>query len=115
MNALDTVSSSPSQRIAVVLEDGAELLLTLVYRAATQRWSIDVDYSGLAVQGINLCTHPNILREWRRIIPFGIGCVTADGSDPVYQDDFENGRATLVLLTAAEVAQIEATFLGAGT
>ncbi len=48
-----------------------------------------------------------MLRQFRNIIPFGLACVIADGFEPVYQDDFTSGRASLYLLNEADVAEVE--------
>ena len=49
-----------------------------------------------------------MLRQYRNIIPFGIACLTASGLDPYTVDDFQNQASNLYLLTAEDVAGIEA-------
>lgn len=115
MNRIDTITGDANQVTKLVLDDGTVAQLTLNYRGAIQRWSFDVVHPLLTVRGLNLCVQPNLLRSWREIIPFGIGCTTTDGADPVYVDDFTSGRATLHLLDAADVKTVEATIFGAGT
>lgn len=114
MNQIDNLSNEASQETRVTLDDGTVVDILLTYRPAIQRWSLNVTRGTFVVDGINLCVFPNIVREWRHIIPFGIACLTTDGADPVSLDDFSNGRATLFVLDAAEVASAEATILGAG-
>lgn len=114
MNSIDNITDDANQLITVVLDDGTNVLLNLVYRPAVQRWTVDVAHGTFIVNGINITVNPNFMREWRNVIPFGLGCTTTDGGDPVYLEDFVNGRATLHILTAADVAAIESTYLGAG-
>jgi len=114
MNSIDNITADSNQITNVVLDDGTIVSINLIYRPATQRWTIDVAYGSFIANGINVCIHPNFMREWRNVIPFGIGCTTTDGIDPVYLEDFANGRATLHILNHDEVQQIEATYLGAG-
>ena len=114
MNSIDNLSSAANQTTLVVLDDGTTVTLTLTYRAATQRWTLDVLRGTFQAFGINVSAHPNLLREWRNVVPFGLACSTTDGGDPVYLEDFSNGRATLLILTQDDVAAIEATYLGAG-
>lgn len=114
MNSIDNLSNIANQETQVILEDGSIVQLNLIYLPAAERWTINVSRDDFAVNGIMISDHPNFMREWRRIIPFGLSCTTIDGTDPVFIDDFSTGRAVLYILTAADVALIEQTYLGAG-
>lgn len=114
MNSIDNLTSDANQITKVVLDDGSTVIINLVFQAAVQRWTMDVLRQDFQANGIGVCIHPNFMREWRNIIPFGIGCTTIDGADPVFVDDFSSGRATLHILTEADVEFMEATYFGAG-
>lgn len=108
MNQIDTISDEANQLIQVVLDTGETVQLTLVFRPAVQRWSIDVLGPTIQIDGLNVCTFPNLLRSWRQVINFGLACVSIDGSDPFQIDDFSMGRCQLFMLGAADVAAVEA-------
>jgi len=114
MRSVDNLTSNANQLINFVLDDNTTVVLNLIYFAATQRWMVNVLRGTFVVNGISVCNYPNILREWRNLIPFGLACQTVDGGDPVNIDDFTNGRAVLYVLSAADVALFEQTVFGAG-
>ncbi len=89
-------------------------MLTLTYRPTVQRWVVNISDGTFEVDGINLCVSPNIMRPWKNVVPFGIMCLSIDGLDPFFIDDFSSGRVTMYLLSAADVAAFEASFFGSG-
>ena len=115
MNQIDNLSNDANQLVTLVLDDGSTVSMSLQYMPTIQRWAVGFTYGDFSAQGMNLCIHPNLLRSWRHIIPFGIACNTIDGADPLYIDDFASGRAALYLLTQAEVAEFETDIIGVPT
>lgn len=114
MNLIDNLTDEPTQTTTLDLGDGTFAVLTLTYRPTVQRWSLTIADGTFEVDGINLCLSPNILRPWKNVIDFGIMCISTDGLDPFFIDDFSTGRVTMYLLTAADVASFEASFFGSG-
>lgn len=122
MIRVDNLSQDASQISTVLLGDKSTVQIELVYRAATQRWSMNVSRGGFAAYGINLCVHPNILREWRNTIPFGLVVASTDGADPIAINDFvsQDGvtapRINLYLLDATgtntDVQDVETALFG---
>ena len=108
MNQIDTISNDANQLIRFVLDDGTTVSMSLVYRPAIQRWTVDVVRNDFEADGINVSAHPNFMRPWVNVVPFGIACTSTDGGDPVYIDDFVNGRCALYVLDQADVAAVEA-------
>ncbi len=108
MNLIDTLSDDGTQLVRVLLDDGSTVQLTLVYRAATQRWSVDVLWGSFAANGLGVEVSPNFMRQWRDLVPFGLACLSTDGGDPVYVDDFTTGRCQLYVLDSDDVAAVEA-------
>lgn len=113
MNLVDNLSDDASQLTRLALPDGSLVVLALVYQPATQRWTVSVTRNDFTVNNMNLCVHPNLLREWREVIPFGLAITSTDGGDPVLIDDFISGRIQLYVLTAADVIEIENNVFGA--
>lgn len=122
MFALDNLTANGNQTTAAVLADGTTVVLKFIYRAAIQRWTIDVAYQSFVARGVGLATHPNLLRLWRNVIPFGLQVATADGTDPFLANDLDNGsgppRVVVSILDSTagntDVADAEAQNFSAG-
>ena len=112
MKQIATLSSDADQLVYMILDDGTTLSLEFVYRPAIQRWSLSLVHSKLTLNGYNLCLGPNILRQWKKLVPFGLAVTSTDGEDPVDVSDFESGRISVFLLSEDETAQVESEILG---
>lgn len=115
MVLIDNLSDAADQQTALQLSDGSTAILELIYRGSTKRWTYSFTHSAFpngADNGQMLCVHPNILRNFKHLIPFGLSVVSTDGGDPVSIEDFASGRIKLYLLDAADVAFVESTFYG---
>ncbi len=112
MTRIDNITDQASQRTQPVLADGSVLTIDLLYNGATQHWSMTIQHTLLATASLNVCAFPNILREWRNLIAFGIACITTTGQDPTSVDDFINGVASLYLLDEADVLAAEDQIFG---
>lgn len=112
-NQIDNLTNFADQVTLVQLPDATTVSLELIFNGTTERWTMNVIYGDLTIDGINLCCLPNVLRQWRNIIPFGLACVTDNQTDPFDINDFSSGRVALFILTAADVAEIESTVYGA--
>jgi hypothetical protein len=115
MVLIDNLNDSANQSTALQMPDGSAGTLNLVYRGSIQRWTFDFIHAAFpngAIRGQMLCVHPNILRNFKNIIPFGLTIVSANGNDPVSVEDFATGNISIYLLSAADVAAVENTFYG---
>jgi len=110
---ITTISTDADQLIYMTLDDGSVLSMEFIYRPAIQRWSLNISHPKLTLNGFVLCVGPNILRQWRKLIPFGLAVTSSDGQDPVDINDFEFGRISLFLLSASEIDQTEKEILKA--
>jgi hypothetical protein len=112
LTVVDNITDQSNQITRIVLSDGSTADVTLQFQGATERWTMNVSRGTFVANGINVCNSPNLLRDFRRIIPFGIACVTATGQDPTNVEDFVNGNAVLVSLDEADVVAVEDTVYG---
>lgn len=115
MQIIGSISESSNQLIKPRLEDGSIINLELKYFPAIQRWIINVTHETFTVNGINLCSSFNILRQWKNVIPFGIACLTIDTADPIFIDDFISGRASIFILNEEEIQLFEDYVYGTET
>lgn len=113
MFLVNRITSEPKQKQTLVFPDGTNMTLTMEYRSQQQGWFItSLIYGAFEIHGIRLCTSPNLLRQYKNQIPFGVACQVAGSFEPSLLDDFSQGRASLYILTTAEVAQYEAYLSG---
>lgn len=109
---INNLTTQAVQTTIALLSDGSSVTLTFRYRPAIQRWTVDVERDTFIAKGIGLATNPNLLRLWRKVIPFGLAVATADGTDPFMADDLESGRVTVTMLdntgTLTDVEAVEA-------
>lgn len=116
MNQIDNLTDAADQVVNLQMPDGSVGTLELLYMGSTQRWVFNFTHSQFpngALNGQMLCVHPNILRNFKNLLPFGMTCLSTDGTDPVGIEDFVNGRCSLYILDEAEVQQVEHTVFGA--
>lgn len=114
MKLISNLSDEANQLTKVVLADGSVATFQFVYNAAVERWAFSVSHPDIECNGMVLCAGANVLRMFRNIIPFGLGCYSTDGADPFYIEDFASGRITLYVLDAPEVEFFETAVYGAG-
>lgn len=113
MKKIQNLSSESRQQLSINLDDGSSVTFVFRYAAFTQAWMLSVVYKGQTfVKSLRMTVHPNYLRSWRRVIPFGLSVSAQDGVDPVQQDDFESGRVEMNLLSQDEVAYVESSIIG---
>lgn len=111
MKEITQISSEAKQKLTFVLADNTSFVISLEYRRNVSGWYFDIIYTNFALFGQRLCNHPNILRQFQNILPFGLFCYLEDGTEPLFIDDFSTGRAQLFVLDQSEVELIEATLV----
>jgi hypothetical protein len=73
---------------------------------------MDVDYENFSAKGLGVCLHPNLLRDFRRVLPFGVFVRSLDGVDPILLNDFLSGRVELYVLNLDDMEFVESTIVG---
>lgn len=112
MQQITNLANEADQIAKVVLSDGSTATFEFVYRPAIQRWAYSVTHPDITLSGSILCAGPNVLRDFRNLIDFGLGCYTTDGADPFYIEDFASGRVVLYVLDSSEVQFFETAIFG---
>ena len=57
------------------------------------------------LNGLRITNSPNMLNQWKNILPFGLACFSTANREPSLQQDFASGNSVLYVLTQAEVTQ----------
>lgn len=110
MFILNNLTDNALQQLVLTGIPGVQVNMQLRFMPRVQRWFADFTYLDTVINGVALAASPNILRQWKNNIPFGIGCVRSDGLDPYTITDFSSGASSIYLLDSDEVAEVEAQF-----
>lgn len=105
---INKITADPQQQITLTGIPAITIALTLRFMPRIRQWIMGVQTGTQNIQGIAVTTSPNMLRQFRHVLPFGIACLTASGLDPFTINDFSNQASNLYLLNAADVALLEA-------
>ncbi len=108
MNLISGLTDNPTQTATLVLADGSRASLNLYFRPNQVGWFYDLALGTFAVNGRRLVSSPNLLRQFRELIPFGIAVAGVANADPLRQEDLVDGTVSLYLLDGADVADVEA-------
>lgn len=113
MRLLNQVTANPSQMQRVILSDGSTFTITIVFKPMQLGWFIsDLTYGDFNLKGVRIVTSPNILYQYKNVLPFGIACYTSENREPQLQQDFSSGNSKLYLLDEDDVAEIAELFSG---
>lgn len=107
MQQIDTISSSPNQRMSLVLDNNETVDFRLYYSAMQQAWFYDFTYKERTVNCSKVVQTPNSLRQFRRILPFGIAFLSDSDAEPFQIDDFSSSRVKMYVLNSADVKLVE--------
>lgn len=107
MQEITTLTNSPNQLHRLVLENNETADFTLRFCPRVISWYYDIQYNSTTINGVKVVLTPNSLRQFRRVLPFGIAFYSDSQVEPFSIDDFANGRIKMGILTADEVKQIE--------
>lgn len=112
MQTITELTNQPRQTYNFETEDNYLFDFSLEYIESQQGWFYNLTYGDLEIKGSRLCCSPNILRQYDRLLPFGIAVLSTDLLDPFFLDDFTTGRITLNLITKTEVEEVNDELFG---
>lgn len=107
MQEITSITSSPKQKMTLILENNETVDFKLYYLGRQESWFYDFTYNNLTVNCSRVTLTPNALRQFKHIIPFGIGFSSDDFVEPFSIDDFVSGRVKMHVLNSDEVKQVE--------
>lgn len=107
MQEITSITSSPKQKMTLILENNETVDLKLYYLGRQESWFYDFTYNNLTVNCSRVTLSPNALRQFKHLIPFGISFSADDSVEPFSIDDFASGRVKMYVLNGDEVKQVE--------
>lgn len=104
MYLIQGITSNALQKQTLILQDGSSLALTIYFRPMQLGWFIDeLVYKDFTLHGVRITNSPDILYQFKNILPFGLACYSSGNREPSQQQDFSSGASKLYILTQAEV------------
>jgi len=107
MLIVNCITNDPMQQFVLDGIPGIQISVLLRFLPRIQIWNMDITSGSFTAQGIPLVASPNLLRQWRNIIPFGMACANIYKLDPYQLNDFVSGNSTLYLLDSTDVQNVE--------
>lgn len=103
------INDSPKQEFKVNLETGEIVTFYFQYIAIHTSWYLVSFTYNNVIKYINkrIALSFNLLSQFYNTLPFGISCVSNDGIEPIYLDDFVTERVELYVITNAEKQTLE--------
>jgi hypothetical protein len=115
---ITNITDQPNQNLPIPLPDGSTVTMSLVYMPQQLGWFYNLSWDGQTppwqLNGCRIVVSPNILREHRNEINFGLSVVSSDNTEIMGQEDWTNGKATMLLIDETEVVSIEEVFFPGG-
>ena len=107
MRQITDITSDAKQKYDIILDDNSVVELTLEYIDSKQGWIFSVTRNDFTVNQRNLVVSPNVLRQFRNYIPFGLAVFSTDKLEPAFIDDFTNDRISLYILNESDLDYLE--------
>ena len=107
MKLVSGITNQPKQQMTLVLDEGSSVFITLNYYPQQIGWFMDVRWQTWVVLGLRVTTSPNILRQWKNVIPFGLAVSGKNEVEPLNPDDFVDGTISVYVLQGEDLTSIE--------
>lgn len=111
MRLISGLTDAAKQEFVLQVEDFGRVKFLLTYCETQKGWFMDIDAGIKIINGIRLVNSLNMLRTWRHILGFGLSVQTSDGKEATTVDAFSSLYCSLVLLSNAEVLELEEVYL----
>ena len=111
MLRINQITSYPNQSQNVVLPDGTFFSIQIEFVPMQLGWFItNFAYQTFTLSGLRICVLPDLLYQFKNLVPFGLACATNEKREPTQQQDFASNAFQLYVVTQQEVEQYS-TFL----
>lgn len=113
MRIIETITADALQEQILPIDGTSQrCFMTLEFKPNQSSWYYSFTFGDFSVSNERLVVSPNLIRQYKNLLPFGLLLYSASGIDPIHQDSFSSGEAVLNILSAAEVAEVETTLYG---
>lgn len=105
------ITTDYRQSLNITITNYGYAELVLQYKPNQYAWFFDLTWQDFKTTNQQLTMAPNILRQYRKLIPFGLMCFNTAGLDPLVLESFKTDTK-IYLLESAEVLSLEAALYG---
>lgn len=101
---VQNITSDPLQSQSITLADGSVVSIEIYFRPMQYGWFINsLTYGDFTLNGLRITNSPDMLYQFKNILPFGLACISRSDREPSLQEDFSSGASNLYILTAEDV------------
>lgn len=112
MQRITILNDNAKQKFKVQLETGEMVDFKFWFSHITTSWFFSFTFQDKTADNLMLSNCPNLIREYKSVLPFGIACTVADNYEPYKKDDFVSGRVNVYILDKAEIERVENDIYG---
>lgn len=95
---MQQITITKNSQIEIINAENETYTGYINYNTSRQGWFLDLVSENFKIYGIRITSIPNILRQWRNKLGFGISVSCENNSEPFFLEDFNTGRAKMFLL-----------------
>lgn len=111
MQEITGITAEYKQKLSITITNFGYADLTLSYKPNQFAWFFDLTWQEFTTTNQQLTMSPNILRQYRNILPFGIICSNNNNLDPLVLESFVTDTK-LYLIDSSEIISLEAALYG---
>lgn len=108
MYQLSGFTDAPKQTISFALEDGSLVDFAFEFRDRQRGWFFDVTYGDFVLKGQRMTSHPNALRAFKNLLPFGLAIVALTPYEPQEITALTDGTVLFYMVEGDELATLDA-------
>lgn len=99
------INNLARQLMTLTLPNGQTASMEMYFIPQQYGWFItNLTYGdNFVLTNLRICNNPNMLHQFRNLIPFGLACFSVADREPMLQEDFSSGNSELFILSQAEV------------
>lgn len=108
MYQITQITEDAVQTQTLLTPESYQIPITLKFVPMQAGWFLtNLQYQSFQIQGLRITNNPNMLRQYKGVIPFGLACFSLSYREPSLIEDFFSGYSSLYILSHAEVLQYE--------
>lgn len=111
MNQITSLTTDPKQQFNAVISGYNTAQIYIEYKPQQFGWFMNLVWGNFSVNNLRLAVGPNILRQFKNQIPFGIAISGVGNIDPLNQTDWVSNNGFFIL-TSDDVAAVETVVYG---
>lgn len=109
MRQILALSKSYKQKFNIQIPGYSNLLIYMEYKPLQHGWFMDLLWQDFSCSNERISNHPNLLRQFQNILPFGLLCSSYDETDPLFVDSWVTTH-TLWVLDQSDFSNVDATY-----